>query len=246
MEALHGTCARGLAEHRLSGSAVARAVHALGREVRLSGGGPDVSITPSSFRPNPRTSAPARAGRGAGTSRQRRLPASRLRYAPTVASLLTLEQAQERVLARARPLPAELVSIGQAGGRVVAEDVRAQVDLPPFASSAMDGFAVRAADLPGALRIMGESAAGAPFTGRLEPGAAVAISTGAVVPEGADSVVPIEHVVKQANTVDISGIVSAGSNVRPRGGDIAAGAVVVTVGTPFTPGLIGAAAAAGV
>jgi molybdopterin molybdotransferase len=79
-----------------------------------------------------------------------------------VASLLTLEEAQERVLGRARPLSAEPVPIAEVGGRVVAEDVRARVDLPLFASSAMDGFAVRAADLPGTLRIVGESAAGRP------------------------------------------------------------------------------------
>jgi molybdopterin molybdotransferase len=163
-----------------------------------------------------------------------------------VASLLTLEEAQERVLARARPLPAEPVPIGEAGGRVVAEDVRAQVDLPPFASSAMDGFAVRSADLPGVLPIAGESAAGKPFAGRLEPGTAVVISTGAVVPEDADCVVPVEDVVKQANKVGISGAVPVGANVRSRAGDVAAGDVVLSVGTRLTPARIAAAAAAGV
>jgi molybdopterin molybdotransferase len=163
-----------------------------------------------------------------------------------VASLLTLEEAQAQVLARARPLPAELVPIGAAGGRVVAEAVRAQVDLPPFASSAMDGFAARAADLPGVLQVVGESAAGAPFAGRIEPGSAVAISTGAVVPDGADCVVPVEHVVKQANRVEIPGAASAGSNVRSSGGDVAVGDVVVPAGTTLTPGQIAAAAAAGV
>jgi molybdopterin molybdotransferase len=163
-----------------------------------------------------------------------------------VASLLTLEEAQERVLARARPLPAEPVPIGEAGGRVVAEDVRAQVDLPPFASSAMDGFAVRSADLPGVLPIAGESAAGKPFAGRLEPGTAVVISTGAVVPEDADCVVPVEDVAKEANTVEISGAVPVGANVRSRAGDVAAGEVVLSVGTRLTPARIAAAAAAGV
>jgi len=85
-----------------------------------------------------------------------------------VASLLTLEEAQERVLAWARPLAAEPVPIGEAAGRVAAEDARASVDLPPFASSAMDGFAVRSEDLPGPLLISGESAAGRPHEGRLE------------------------------------------------------------------------------
>jgi molybdopterin molybdotransferase len=163
-----------------------------------------------------------------------------------VAPLLTLEEAQERVLGHARRLSVESVPIVDAGGRVSAEDVRARVDLPPFASSAMDGFAVRAADLPGTLRIVGESAAGMPFGGSLEAGGAVAISTGAVVPDGADAVVPIENVSKQDNRVDINGSPEPGAHVRPRGGDVATGEVVVTAGVRLTPARLAAAAAAGV
>jgi len=163
-----------------------------------------------------------------------------------VAPLLTLEEAQERVLGHARRLSVESVPIAGAGGRVTAEDVRARVDLPPFASSAMDGFAVRAADLPGTLRIVGESAAGSPFGGPLEAGTAVAISTGAVVPEGADAVVPIENVGRQDNTVSITGSSEPGAHVRPRGGDVAAGEVVVPTGVTLTPARLAAAAASGV
>jgi molybdopterin molybdotransferase len=163
-----------------------------------------------------------------------------------VASLLTLEQAQERVLERAHRLPAEQVPIGEAAGRVASEDIRARVDLPPFASSAMDGFAVRSDDLPGTLRIVGESAAGGPYEGRLDSGCAVAISTGAVVPEDATAIVPIEDVVRSANTVAITRAVEAGAHIRPRGGDVAAGEVVVPGGSRFTPARLAAAAAAGV
>ncbi|HJU36312.1 MAG TPA: gephyrin-like molybdotransferase Glp [Gaiellaceae bacterium] len=163
-----------------------------------------------------------------------------------MASLLTLEEAQERVLARVQALPAEPVAIAEAGGRVAVEDVRARIDLPPFPSSAMDGFAVRAADLPGTLRIAGESAAGSPYATRLGSGAAVAISTGAVVPDGADAVVPIERVVKRANTVEIADACEAGAHVRPRGGDVAAGDVVVPERARLTPARLAAAAAAGV
>jgi molybdopterin molybdotransferase len=162
-----------------------------------------------------------------------------------VASLLTLEEAQERILAAVRPLPAERVPIASAAGRVVAEDVRARVDLPPFASSAMDGFAVRVADLPGTLEIAGESAAGRPHERRLEPGTAVAISTGAVVPDGSDAVVPVEVVVKHDNSVDFPQGAEAGANVRPPGSDGAAGEVVVSRGEWLTPGRVAAAAAAG-
>jgi molybdopterin molybdotransferase len=164
---------------------------------------------------------------------------------PRVASLLTLEEAQERVLAVAGPLPAELVPIGSAAGRVAAEDVRAQVDLPPFASSAMDGFAVHAADLPATLGIAGESAAGNPYEGRLERGTAVAISTGAVVPDGADAVVPIEIVVQHDNRVEFPRDAQAGANVRPSGSDVASGEVVVPAGVRLTPARVAAAAAAG-
>jgi molybdopterin molybdotransferase len=162
-----------------------------------------------------------------------------------VASLLTLEEAQARILAAARPLPAELVPISSAAGRVVAEDVRARVDLPPFASSAMDGFAVRAADLPATLTVAGESAAGSPHEGELEPGTAVAISTGAVVPEGADAVIPVEYVVHSDNEVEIPTGVEAGANVRPPGSDVSAGDVVVPAGSRLTAGRVAAAAAAG-
>jgi molybdopterin molybdotransferase len=163
-----------------------------------------------------------------------------------MAALLTLEEAQEQVLRRARPLPPEPVSIVEAAGRVTAEDVRARVDLPSFASSAMDGFAVLAADLPATLRIVGESAAGRPYEGRLEPGCAVAISTGAVVPEGADAVVPIERVVYRDNEVEIAHATEPGASVRPRGGDLAAGDVAVPVGSRLTPARLAAAAASGI
>jgi len=163
-----------------------------------------------------------------------------------VASLLTIEEAQQRVLGHAGRLPAESVPIAEAGGRVSAEDVRARVDLPPFASSAMDGFAVRAADLPGSLRIAGESAAGRPFGGQLEPGSAVAISTGAVVPADTDAVVPIEDVSRSDNTVEISKSVEPGAHIRARGGDVTTGEVVVPAGVRLTPARLAAAAASGV
>ena len=163
-----------------------------------------------------------------------------------MASLLTLQEAQERVLERARPLAVEPVPIAAAAGRVTAEDVRANVDLPPFASSAMDGFAVRASDLPGTLQVVGESAAGRPYAAWLESGCAVAISTGAVVPDGADAVVPIERVVQEENSVTISTDGRSGAHIRPRGGDIAAGELAVPAGTRLTPARLAAAAASGI
>src|SRR5215207_6693701 len=104
-------------------------------------------------------------------------------------SLLSIDDALAHVLARAQPLDSERVSVAGAAGRVLAEDVEARVDLPPFASSAMDGFAVRVADLPGRLPVVFRIAAGLPAVRPLAPGEAMEISTGGAVPEGADSVV---------------------------------------------------------
>lgn len=110
----------------------------------------------------------------------------------------------------------------------------------------MDGFAVRSEDLPGILRIVGESAAGRPYRELLTSGCAAAISTGAVVPEGADAVVPVERVVQIANRVEVSHAVAPGAHIRPRGGDVASGEVVAPAGATLTPARLAAVAAAGV
>lgn len=159
--------------------------------------------------------------------------------------LLSIEDALARILERVRPLPAETVPVEDAAGRVLAEDVAARVDLPPFPSSAMDGFAVRAADTPGRLPVVFRIAAGRPAPRPLEPGEAMGIATGGVAPEGADAVVPIEYVVEHDNNVEIPEAAAEGANVRPRGGDIRAGDIVVSRGTRLGPGQLGALAAAG-
>jgi molybdopterin molybdotransferase len=170
-----------------------------------------------------------------------------LRYAPSVQALLTFEEAQERVLAHASALPGELVPLVAAAGRVTVDTARATVDLPPFASSAMDGYALRAADVPGRLPVVERVAAGSPATRALAFGEAMAISTGGVVPEGADAVVPVEYVVESDNNfIDVAEPVAPGANVRPRGGDAAAGEVVVEPGVRLGATQIGALGAAGV
>jgi molybdopterin molybdotransferase len=163
-----------------------------------------------------------------------------------VAELLTLEEAQALVLEHSRPLEAESVPLERASGRVLAEPARAVVDLPPFPSSAMDGYAVRAADVPGTLAVVGEVAAGLPSERTLGAGEAIAISTGGVVPAGADAVVPIEYVVRRDNVVKIDDTAASGAHVRPRGGDVAAGDVVVDAGVRLGAAQIGGLAAAGV
>ncbi|HJQ83463.1 MAG TPA: gephyrin-like molybdotransferase Glp [Candidatus Binatia bacterium] len=160
--------------------------------------------------------------------------------------LLSVSEAQERVLARVRALPGEAVSVAAAAGRVLAEDATARVDLPPFPSSAMDGFALRSSDVPGRLRIAGESAAGRPYEGVVGGGECVRISTGGVIPAGADAVIPVEYVVQSDNELTVEEDLETGAHVRPRGGDIRAGDVVVPRGRRLGAGAIGALAAAGI
>jgi molybdopterin molybdotransferase len=163
-----------------------------------------------------------------------------------VAELLTMEEAQRLILERVQALPAERVPIEAAAGRVLAEPASAVVDLPPFASSAMDGFALRAADTPGTLPVVARIAAGRPAERELRAGEAMAIATGGVVPDGADAVIPIEYVVEHDNAIEVAEPVSTAANVRPRGGDVQAGETVLEVGVDLGPAQLGALAAAGV
>ena len=164
-----------------------------------------------------------------------------------MAELLSIDEAIRAVLERVRPLPAERVPIEAAAGRVLAEPARAAVDLPPFPSSAMDGFALRAEDTPGTLPVLAASvAAGKPAERPLNAGEAMAIATGGAVPEGANAVVPIEDVAASDNRVEVPNAAEPGAHVRPRGGDVQAGEEVVAAGTRLTPGRIGALAAAGI
>ena len=160
--------------------------------------------------------------------------------------LLSIEEALEAILARTHPLEIEQLGLGEARGRVLARAAAAAIDLPPFASSAMDGYAILAADAPGRLRVVASAAAGRPADRVLAPGDAVAIATGGVVPAGADAVVPIEAVSQSDNSVEIRSDVAVGDNVRPRGGDARAGSEVVPAGARLGAAHLGALAAAGV
>ena len=163
-----------------------------------------------------------------------------------MAGLLTIEEALAAVLARVRPLPSEPVALETAAGRVLAEDTVARVDLPPFRSSAMDGFAVRAADLPGSLPVVFRIAAGRPAGRALEPGEAMGIATGGTVPDGADAVVPIELVVDKDNSIEIVDPIESGAHVRPVGGDVRAGDALLPAGTRLGAAQVGALAAGGI
>ena len=163
-----------------------------------------------------------------------------------MAALLALEEAQRRILDRVVRLPVERIALGEAAGRVLTEPATARVDLPPFDASAMDGFALRAEDTPGSLPVAERIAAGRPASRDLRAGEAMGIATGAAIPAGADAVIPLEHVADHDNSIEIAEPVPAGSNVRPRGGDLRAGEVVVPAGARLGPAQLGALAAAGI
>ncbi len=164
-----------------------------------------------------------------------------------------LEDARAAVIAAAGPLPAVEVALGDALGMHLAEDVVAETPLQRFDNSAMDGYAVRAADLDGAgaeapmtLAIAGESRAGHPAAERVEPGQAIAISTGAMLPAGADSVVRVEDTSRAGGEVEITVSPAPGANVRRAGEDVAAGETVLRRGERLGPAALALLAGLGI
>ena len=150
------------------------------------------------------------------------------------------------LLARLVPLPSETLELTSAlTGRVVADDVHAAHDLPPFDNSAMDGYAVRAVDAAGELLVAGGSFAG-DDPASLAPHTAMTIATGAPLPAGADSIVPVELAHPDGDRVSFDGPVKQGDHVRRRGTDVPAGAVVISAGETLRPLALAAIATSGV
>lgn len=144
---------------------------------------------------------------------------------------LSFEQARHCVLREVRPLgTTEQASLLDVSGRVLAEPIFADRDYPPFARSARDGFAVRSADLPGVLKVIGEVRAGEIFRGSISAGEAVEIMTGAPMPDGADQVVMVEHTRRDSDRVVIERAANPGDNFSPKGIEAARGAQVLAPG----------------
>ncbi len=167
-------------------------------------------------------------------------------------SLLTVPDALHTILADLAPLPAERVPLLDTLGRVLAEDAYSSQAIPPFTNSAMDGFAVRAADAQAASRgrpvrlaVVGQVAAGDPPGAQVTPGTAVRIMTGAPLPDGADTVVRFEQTQTDADSVLLLAAPTLGENVRLAGEDIQAGAVAVGAGTVIRPAVVGLLASLG-
>jgi molybdopterin molybdotransferase len=167
-------------------------------------------------------------------------------------SLSTVEEARAAVLAEVEALPGEAVLIESALGRVSAEGIRAVAPIPPFDNSAMDGYALRAADVSAAsadapveLPLAGESRAGHPWERELASGEAVAISTGAPVPAGADSVIRLEDTQRRDGRVAILSAPAAGLNIRRAGEDLREGEVALEAGKVLGPAELGVMASVG-
>jgi molybdopterin molybdotransferase len=163
--------------------------------------------------------------------------------------MLEIEEALKRVLAEVRPMPTEVVPLAEAHGRMLADDVRAQVDVPPWDNSAMDGYAVRAQDTAEGevvLRLLETVGAGSVARAEVGPGTAMAIMTGAPLPAGADSVVMLERSDRSLQgSVRLQGKAAPGAHVRRRGEDVRAGETVLTAGSRLSPAAIGLLASIG-
>ena len=161
-------------------------------------------------------------------------------------------EAVEAVVEAVQPLPREEVPLAEALGRVVAQGVKSTDDIPPFDNSAMDGYALRAedtlsaaADSPVRLRVAGESRAGSPAEEALGEGQAIAISTGAAMPEGSDAVARIEVVTVDDGEISLEAPIAPGAELRRAGEDVKAGQTVIEAGTRLGPAEIGVAASVG-
>jgi molybdopterin molybdotransferase len=159
-------------------------------------------------------------------------------------SLPSVEEARAAMLAWAVATPLETVTLADAVGRALAEDIHAIRDQPPYPASAMDGWAAAAADIPGRLRVAGESAAGAPYAAALARGEAVRIFTGAALPPGADTVVIQEVAQRQGDVVDLPAT-PLGQYVRPAGCDFGGGELLLTRGVRLDAWRLSLAAAGG-
>ena len=164
---------------------------------------------------------------------------------------LSFEQALERIQNSIKPIQGKKnVTIRESAGHILAEDVTSPMDVPPFINSAMDGYAIQANDLPQTdntlLKVIGKSFAGGPFEGEVKSGEAVRIMTGAIVPEGADTVIMQEHAEVNDDTIKIGNEHKAKQNVRNPGDDFFTGDTIIKAGERLSPAKLGLLASVGV
>jgi molybdopterin molybdotransferase len=167
-------------------------------------------------------------------------------------ALLSVDAALQEILARVEPLPPQYVHFDEALGLVLSEDILATENLPPFPNSAMDGFAVLAADVvsasretPVRLKVLADAPAGTVVDCAVTSGTTVRIMTGAELPPGTEAVVPVEYTASTPSEVEIFHSVRKGENLRMAGEDVRAGEMILTKGTAVRPAEIGLLAAIG-
>lgn len=160
-------------------------------------------------------------------------------------ALITIAQAREIVEAAVRPLGGETVRVEDTLGRILAQDVTASSDVPPFACSAMDGYAIKAGPAQRTLVVVGEARAGSPADRALGEGEAIRISTGAAIPDGAEAVIRQEDIQCSDSAIVTQVETAAGVNVRGAGEDQRAGDTVLHAGTMLGSAALGAAVSAG-
>ncbi len=158
--------------------------------------------------------------------------------------MLSYDQALQVVIDSIAPLPARQLPLGQAAGLILAGPARARWDMPRWDNSAMDGFALTAS-ADERYTLVGAAYAGQPHAGRLQAGEAIAITTGAPLPEGADTVVPLEDCAAEVGQLFLRKPVRPGQHVRYRGEEYRADALLLPAGTKLTAGAIGLLASAG-
>jgi len=164
---------------------------------------------------------------------------------------LSFEQALDRIKESISPIKGKKnVTIREAAGHILAEDVTSPLDVPPFINSAMDGYAINSSDLPQSgevtLNVIGKSFAGAPFNEKLQSGQTVRIMTGAVVPDGADTVIMQEHAEVDGENIKIGSEHKAKQNVRNPGDDFFTGDIIIKAGERLSPAKLGLLASVGV
>lgn len=162
------------------------------------------------------------------------------------ATLLSFDDALARILEQTAPINnTEVISVEMALDRILAADIQAPINVPPANNSAMDGYAISLYDSD-SYQLIGEALAGHPFTGELKQGEAIRITTGGVIPPGANAVVMQENIIQRGNRIHLQTNVDEGDNIRRAGEDIAQGAIVITSGTRLSPLHVGLLASLGI
>lgn len=164
---------------------------------------------------------------------------------PSAYAIIQPEEATRLIMENVRALEAEEVGLANGTGRILAEDIYSSLDMPPFDTTAVDGYALLASDGINSRRIIGEQTAGRVTEVRVEAGTAMRIMTGAPMPPGADSVIMVEQTTEKDDLLEVQSAPGVGDNIRPRAQDLHAGQLILKAGTLLSPAELGLIATVG-